>query len=143
MSDAVSRFLLTLWVGGMWVTGYMAAPVLFAMLERQVAGSVAGRMFSIMSYIGLACGTGLLLLGLIGAGRGYIRSWRCWAVVAMVLLVVIGQFVLQPMMVELRATGLPPGGAEAASFGRLHGMAAILFMISCLLGLLLVVRKPA
>lgn len=141
--DAVSRILLTLWVGGMWVTGYMAAPVLFTMLERQMAGSVAGQMFTIMSNIGLLCGSGLLLLGLARSGAAYVRSWRGWAVAAMLLLVIVGQFVLQPMMVELRATGLLAGSTEAASFGRLHGMASILFMASSVLGLLLVAKKPA
>ena len=59
------RILLTLWVGGLWAIGYIAAPTLFAMLDdRKLAGALAGQMFHIISYIGLVCGT-LLFISLL------------------------------------------------------------------------------
>ena len=39
----LERILITFWVGAIWVVGYVVAPTLFAMLERSVAGDVAGR----------------------------------------------------------------------------------------------------
>ena len=37
------RFLLTLWVGGLWIIGYLVTPVLFKTLDnRQLAGELAG-----------------------------------------------------------------------------------------------------
>jgi hypothetical protein len=131
---ALERVLLTLWVGGLWVSGFIVAPLLFAGLEsRAQAGTLAGSLFSIMSYIGLACGT--LLLGLRGLRREHPAArGPLLVIVVMLALVVVGEFVLSPMIAELRAVGQ----VESSRFGQLHGLAAILFMINCLLGLVLV-----
>lgn len=130
------RILLTLWVGGMWTTGYMVAPILFTTLDdRQLAGMLAGQMFTVMSYIGLVCGTLLLIGSLYRAG---FKHWRTLLLILMLALVCVGQFVLQPMMAELKAQGLAEGSVAAASFGRLHGVASILFLIASLAGLVLV-----
>lgn len=137
------RSLLTLWVGGLWVAGYVVAPSLFATLDdRQLAGQLAGQVFRIMSYIGLLAGGLLLLSTLVRVGGAWLREWRVWALAAMLLLVIIGAFVIQPMMVELKLQsaqdGIVPGSAQAAAFGRLHGISSILFLISSVLGLGLV-----
>ena len=55
----------------------------------------------------------------------------------MFVIVLVGQFVLQPMMAELKAVGLTY--ANRPEFGRLHGMASVLFLINSLAGLALVV----
>lgn len=134
------RILLTLWVGGMWATGYLVAPMLFQMLDdRALAGTLAGRMFTGMSYVGLACGGLLLLNIIIGVGARVVRVWQAWVVLGMILLTAIGEFVLQPRMAELRAAGLATGGELAQQFGRLHGAASTLFLITSLLGLALVI----
>ncbi|HEB58752.1 MAG TPA: DUF4149 domain-containing protein [Gammaproteobacteria bacterium] len=132
------QIALTLWVGGMWIVGYVVAPVLFRTLDdRMLAGNLAGQMFTIMSYIGLVCAV-LLLSGQWSAlGVEVLRAWRFWLLVAMLAVVLVGQFVLQPMMAELKAAGLD--GEHATSFGRLHGVASILFLFNSLAGLTLVV----
>jgi len=131
------RILLTLWVGGMWIMGYVVVPVLFKMLDRQLAGNVAGQLFTIMSYIGLLCGILLLTSMLYRHGFANWLQWRVLVLIAMLVIVIIGQFVLQPMMVELKAGGLT--GEAAGQFGRLHGVSSILFMLNSLAGLVLVV----
>ena len=135
--STAARIALTLWVGGMWTTGYIVAPVLFNMLDKQTAGEVAGRLFTIISYVGIGCAVLLLM----DASTGNTPMWkqtRVRLVAVMVLIVMIGQWGLQPMMVELKAQGLDQA-AVRAQFGRLHGAAAVLFMINSLLGLALVV----
>ena len=131
------RILLTLWIGGMWAIGYIVAPVLFKMLERQVAGNIAGQLFTIMSYIGLLCGILLLTSLIYRVGFSNWLQWRVLLIVAMLVIILIGQFVLQPMMVELKAAGLT--GDIKAQFGRLHGISSILFMANSLAGLALVI----
>ena len=140
--SVTERILLTLWVGGMWITGYMVAPVLFGTLDdRQLAGTLAGHMFTSMSYIGLACGV-LLLVG--GLARDGLRQWRNGFIMIMLVIIIIGQFVLQPMMAELKAAGIAEGTANAAEFGKLHGIASVMFLLNSLLGLVLVIMpsKP-
>ena len=129
---ALERILLTLWVGSLWVTGFVVAPVLFAELaDRTLAGSTAGTLFTLTSYIGLVCGGVLLLLNVALHKR---MNWRALTITAMLLLIVIGQFVITPMVAELRLQGL----TESARFGRLHGVASVLFLLTSVLGLLLV-----
>jgi hypothetical protein len=129
---AAERILLTLWVGALWVAGFIVAPLLFSELDdRALAGSLAGSLFTITSYLGLCCGGVLLLFN--GLGHRAV-NWRGVVIVGMLLLVVIGQFVITPMVVELRVQGL----TDTPRFGQLHGMASVLFIATSLLGLMLV-----
>lgn len=129
---AAERILLTLWIGSLWVAGFVVAPLLFAELEdRALAGSVAGSLFTVTSYTGLVCGGLLLLVNGTSFRR---RNWRAVVIVCMLLLVVVGQFVITPMVAELRVQGL----TDTPRFGQLHGLASVLFIVTSLLGLVLV-----
>jgi len=133
------RSLLTLWVGGLWVAGYVVAPSLFASLDdRQLAGQLAGQVFRLISYIGMTAGSVLLVSAVLRAGSEWLREWRVWTLAAMLVLVLIGAFVIQPMMVELKLGGIVPGSAQATAFGRMHGISSVLFLITSVLGLALV-----
>jgi hypothetical protein len=57
----------------------------------------------------------------------------------MLLLVVIGEFVLQPQMAALKAEGIIEGSGAAARFGVLHGIASLLYLINSLTGIVLLV----
>ena len=129
---AAERILLTLWVGALWVTGFMVAPLLFAELDdRALAGSVAGSLFTVTSYLGLLCGALLLVINGLSVRA---VNWRAVVIVIMLLIVVIGQFVITPMVADLRVQGL----TDSARFGQLHGIASVLFLITSVLGLVLV-----
>ena len=52
----------------------------------------------------------------------------------MLALVVVGQFVLAPMIADLRQQGL----VETARFGQLHGLSGVAYLLSSVLGLVLV-----
>ncbi len=136
---ALERIAAALWVGGLWAVGYLAVPVLFAMLEdRQLAGALAGQIFSLLNIAGLFCAVVLIGVGLVRCGGGWLRSRRGMAVVAMTLLVALSMTVLQPMMQELKAAGLVPGSEAAARFGQLHGLSSVLYLVTSLLGLFVV-----
>jgi hypothetical protein len=98
----LERILLTLWAGSLWV-----------------------------SYIGLVCGSSLLLLN---AAIHKCINWRVLVIIGMLLLIVIGQFVITPMVVELRVQGL----TDTPRFGQLHGVASVLFLMTSVLALALV-----
>jgi len=136
MFQVSEKILLTIWVGGMWAIGYIVAPVLFQMLDKPVAGNVAGQLFTIMSYVGIFSALALILNIVVQRGFHF-RHWQLMTILAMLVLVIIGQFVIQPLMAELKATGLTE--LNRAEFGRLHGMASVLFLINSLAGLVLVV----
>lgn len=138
LQPAGERLLLTLWVGGLWAIGYMVAPALFATLDdRALAGSLAGVMFEIIAYVGLVCGAALLLFNQL---RNSARrcNWRALVLLAMLLSVMAGEFLLGPMIAGLREQGL----ADSARFARLHGIAASVYLLTSVLGLALVVAGP-
>ena len=140
--EALQSMAATLWVGGMWVTGFMVAPVLFAKLgDRALAGLVAGRLFELMSFVGLACAGYLLLFRLVrDHGRAFTQG-VFWTVLVMLLLVIAGEFGVQPIMESLKEQALPREVMESVfrdRFATWHGVASILYIIESVLGVILV-----
>lgn len=130
------RLLLTLWVGSLWAIGYIAAPVLFSILDdKSIAGNLAGQMFHIVSYIGLVCGS-LLAISIFQRSR---VTWQIWIVLLMLVLVAGSEFILQPMMEALKVQGLLEGSPTKKQFGILHGVASSIYLAVSLCGFLLVV----
>ena len=136
MFQTSEKILLTIWIGGMWAIGYIVTPVLFQMLDKSVAGQVAGQLFSIVSYIGIFSAVALIISVLVKQGFSR-RHWQLLVLIAMLLVIMIGQFVIQPMMEELKAVGLSE--TNASQFGRLHGIASVLYLMNSLAGLALVI----
>lgn len=142
IAEKIEVVLQTLWIGGVWVIGYVVAPILFASLdERRLAGELAGHMFTAINYIGLGCGTLLLAFALLKPNRPLFKDLRVIALLLMLLLIVVSAFVLQPMMQELKLAGIVSGSESAAQFGRLHGVSSVLYLATSLLGLFLLLYR--
>jgi hypothetical protein len=137
---------LALWVGGMWMLGYVVVPVLFKLLpDRQLAGMVAGQLFSLLAFIGIACALYLLLYQLQQFGRAALRRATFRITLTMLLLVLIGQFVLQPILADLKVQALPRDvmqSALAAQFKTWHAVSGIFYLIQSMLGIALLVLDP-
>ena len=138
---------LTAWVGGLWSVGYLAVPVLFrAQADKQLAGMLAGEMFHALGYVGLVCGTIILLQKIVAPGDSTKKSWRqndTGAVVAMLIIGLVIQFGIAPIMADMKLQARPEDvmhSAYAASFKILHGASSILYLVESLLGLYLVIR---
>jgi hypothetical protein len=136
------------WVGSLLTLGYVVAPVLFSMLDRPTAGSVAAQLFRIEGFVGVACALILLLISnrQVRSGVADYRRAR-WIVAAMLLCVLIGYFGLQPFMNSLRIAAQEAGtelsqSPYAKQFGMLHGVSSAFYLIESLLGLVLVWRLP-
>ena len=145
MPQRFFQLLATVWCGSLWTIGYVVAPTLFAMLEdRQLAGSIAGRLFHAEAWIGLATGCFLLLAAtaLVRRGQAAYKRLR-WLVLAMLVCVLVGYFGLQPFMASLRAQADALGVAVGdspyrARFGMLHGVSSVFYLVQSLLGLMLI-----
>lgn len=138
----LARVAVSAWAGGMWAIGYLAVPMLFYSLpDRMLAGALAGQMFTGMAYTGLVCGLYLLVYGYWQSGKKVLTQRVYWVVIALILLIMVEQFGLQPQMAELKTQALPLDVMHSGLAGRfrmLHGIASILYLVQSLLALALV-----
>ncbi len=138
----IQRIILTLWIGGLWAVGYLVAPVLFHYLQSpQLAGQIAGELFTLMSWFGLASA---LILTVIYSYLAQAK-WRFLVLFLMAVLIAINLLYLTPEIAGLRsvAGGAIEKGTEVYNrFAMLHGIASGLYLLVSLLGLLLVIRQP-
>lgn len=147
ITDHLASLSLTAWVGSLWAIGYLAVPVLFhAQPDRQLAGMLAGEMFTVSAHLGLLFGSYLVFYFYRQSGR--LREPKLWIVAVMLILTLIIQFGIQPVMSELKLQAAPLNvmdSAYAARFKLLHGLSSITYLMESLLGLLLVVKgcRPA
>jgi MFS family permease len=143
IADALQSIAVTLWVGGLWIVGFVVAPLLFSRLgDRALAGLMAGKLFTVIAWIGVACAAWLIVFRLARYRAGCLKQGFFWAVVLMLLLALAGQFGVQPVMEALRAQALPKEVMESVLRDRFmtwHGVASALYVIQGLLGLALVV----
>lgn len=134
---------IVLWVGGMWMLGYVVVPALFKLLpDRMLAGRVAGELFTLLAIIGIACALYLLLHQLQQFGRAALQRNTFRITTAMLLFVLIGQFILQPILADLKVQALPLDvmlSPLAGQFKTWHAVSGILFLLQSLLGIGLVV----
>lgn len=142
LTDAIYAIALTLWIGGLWAIGYIVAPTLFYSLpDRALAGMLAGKLFTLMAYVGIGCATYLLLFRLVRFGGACFRHGVFWIVLAMLVLTLAGEFGVQPILAGLKDQALPTGVMESVFRDRFvawHGIASVLYLILSVLGVALV-----
>jgi hypothetical protein len=143
IADALQSMTASLWVGGLWAIGFIVAPVLFATLpDRALAGLLAGKLFSLMAWTGMACALYLLLYRLLRDGMGALRQGVLWVVLLMLVLTLAGEFGVQPVLAALKEQALPRQVMESVlrdRFAAWHGVASGLYVIQSVLGAALVI----
>ena len=147
LADNLSLIAVTLWVGGMWAIGYIAAPVLFSALsDKMLAGMLAGKMFTVIAYVGLVCGGYLVLYRPARFGAVAFKQGVFWAAAAMLLLTIAGHFGVQPILEALKEQALPRDVMQSVlkdRFATWHGISSGLYLLQSLLGLVLVLQRKS
>ena len=133
-----------IWIGGLWAIGYLAVPALFyGQPDKQLAGTLAGQMFVQLGYVGIVCGTYLLLYRMVMSGYSALRELRFCIVAAMLVVTLLMQFGIQPLMADLKAQAFPLDVMQSAFAGRFrmwHGVSSVFYLLESLLGALLVIK---
>jgi len=142
---ALRKISITFWVGGLWVIGYLVAPILFSALSdnRPLAGTLAGKMFRAIGWAGIGCGAFLLIYQFSSIKAAVLRHSTFWLVSLMVAIALILQFWIQPVMAMLRSSGAPVdfmGLPLLRSFAFWHGVSSTLYLIQSVLGLVLIIK---
>jgi predicted cobalt transporter CbtA len=143
MLSSLNLIVITLWVGALWATGLSAYVLFDTLQDKQLAGSLAGKLFTVVSYVGMASGFYLLIQRLLDYGTGALKQSFFWAVFTMLLLVLAGHFGIQPILAQLKADAMPADVMHsifAERFGKWHGVASVAYLVECLLGFVLVLK---
>lgn len=143
MAHKLTLILITLWVGALWATGFSAYILFDTVQDKQLAGGLAGKLFTVVSYIGMVSAFYLLIQRLLDFGTSALKQSYFWAVFVMLLLVLAGHFGIQPILAQLKTDALPNDvmhSVFADRFGKWHGIASIAYLIECLLGFVLVLK---
>lgn len=142
LAAVLQSVAVTLWVGGMWAIGFIAAPTLFARLaDRTAAGVIAGRLFTLIALIGTVCAAYLLIYRLARHGASAFKQLLFWIVLLMLVLVVAGEFGIQPILAALKTQALPKQVMESVfrdRFAVWHGVASVVYIIQSVLGVVLI-----
>jgi len=130
--ERLRRALPGLWLGMLLALAFIAAPSLFAILDRPVAGRVAARLFAIEAQLSLLLAVVLGLLERARAaqqlpGQGSRVSTELLLVLGALFCTVLGHYAIQPMMEAARA------GQGTWSFGALHAASTALYLLKSLL----------
>jgi len=143
MTQRLTLIIVTLWVGALWATGLSAYMIFDTLQDRQLAGSLAGRLFTMVSYIGMASALYLLIQRLLASGTSALKQSYFWAAFVMLLLVLAGHFGIQPLLAQLKSDALPNDvmhSVFASRFNTWHGVASVAYLAECLLGFVLVLK---
>lgn len=142
-SDKFALIIITLWVGALWTTGAVAYVLFDTLQDKQLAGQLAGKLFTYVSYLGLFSAFYLLIQRLLSVGTQALKQGFFWAVFLMLLLVLAGHFGIQPLLAQLKASALPSDVMQSVFANRFrtwHGVASIAYVMQCLLGFIVVLR---
>lgn len=132
-------WLAAVWTGITVAVGGLGAPAAFMVLERDLAGKVAGRMFTLEAKLtlGLAIVSFMIerrrVRDLAESGQtSTVMTGNLLLILGALFLAIFGEFVLHPM-IEVAKLGQP----AALSFGALHGLSSALYwvravMVGCL-----------
>ena len=135
------RLLLTLWVGSIWAIGYITAPFAFMYFEDiEMASGFVGKLFIIVNYLGLACGSALVIR-YASLGQHAMTLWRFWVTVTMLILVVFIHFYLQVEISVIKSLDWRQNSALSDQFNLLHHIGTVVYALLSILGLALVATQ--
>lgn len=145
LPDLLAAWAVTLWVGGLWAIGYLAAPVLFYNLEdKMLAGRLAGHMFTWIALFGIGCAVWLMVHRIFRFGGSALKQSFFWLVLVMLLLTLAQHFGIQPLMQHMKDQAMPQDVMHSLfkdRFAAWHGVSSVIYLIQSLLGLVLVVKQ--
>jgi len=148
-AEALYAIAITLWVGSLVAIGVAASVLFDGLTDRTLAGAIAGKLYTLVAFAGMAFGTYLLLYLVIRRGWRAIKSSVFWIVLVMLILAMVGHFGIQPVIAQIKAEQrLAEATVSAlqkvdtalhAQFLMWHGISMALYLLQSLLGLWLVV----
>lgn len=138
--NALKNVLQTLWVGGLWIVGFLVAPALFR-ADPAHAGMLAGVVFGWMAWVGIVCGIYLLIHAAWTHGFRVVQGAAFWLVLGMLVCTIVNHFAVFPIIADLKAQASHAAqGVLGGGFSTWHTISSLIYLLQCVLGLSLVLR---
>jgi hypothetical protein len=133
----------TFWIGGLWVVGIVAYELFKLIPEAQLAGNIAGQLFRMMAYVGMAASIYLLIQRVYQYGTNTLKQGFFWIILLMLLLILISHLGINPLLEKFKLEAMPKDVMEsvfADRFATWHGISSIAYLLECFLGIFAILK---
>ncbi|MEJ2793890.1 DUF4149 domain-containing protein [Iodobacter sp. LRB] len=137
LGSGLKNLLTVLWIGGMWTIGVIAAPALFAGLDKATAGMVAGKLFHAIGWVGIVAGVYLAIWCVWQMGMRGFQSSKFWLVVGMLFCTLINQFAIFPLIASLKpAVSTAAEGVFGGGLAQWHTISSLIYLLQSVFGII-------
>ena len=133
----------TFWIGGLWVVGIVAYELFKLIPEAQLAGNIAGQLFRMMAYVGMAASIYLLIQRVYQYGTNTLKQGFFWIILLMLLLILISHLGINPLLEKFKLEAMPKDVMEsvfADRFATWHGISSVAYLLECFLGIFAILK---
>ena len=139
-----SKIAMTFWLGGTWMAGIVIFPVLFKTLDQITASELVSQILNIQSYIGIICLIIAFIEVIVNNRLALLATKRFWYILCMFSVLVVEYFAIFPMIYALREKislfAQQLVSLQNNAFDFWHSFSAILFILTCFLGMLYLIE---
>jgi hypothetical protein len=133
----------TFWIGGLWVVGFVAYELFKMIPEAQLAGNIAGQLFKMMDYVGMASSIYLLIQRVYQYGTNALKQGFFWLILLMLILILVSHLGINPLLEKFKLEAMPKDVMEsvfADRFSTWHGISSIAYLLECFLGVFAILK---
>ena len=133
----------TFWIGGLWVVGIVAYELFKLIPEAQLAGNIAGQLFRMIAYVGMAASIYLLIQRVYQYGTNALKQAFFWIIMFMLLLILISHLGINPLLEKFKLEAMPKDVMEsvfADRFATWHGISSVAYLLECFLGIFAILK---
>lgn len=142
-SENLAIITATFWIGGLWVVGIVAYELFKLIPEAQLAGNIAGQLFRMIAYVGMAASIYLLIQRVYQYGTNALKQAFFWIIMFMLLLILISHLGINPLLEKFKLEALPKDVMEsvfADRFATWHGISSVAYLLECFLGIFAILK---
>lgn len=135
MGNGLKNLLTTLWIGGMWVIGVIAAPILFSHVDKVLAGMLAGKLFHAIGWVGIVAGVYLAIWWIWANGLRAFQNGKFWLVMGMLACTLINQFAVFPIIAGIKpAVSNATEGMFGGGLSSWHTISSLIYLLQSVFG---------
>jgi predicted cobalt transporter CbtA len=111
--------------------------------EAQLAGNIAGQLFRMIAYVGMAASIYLLIQRIYQYGTNALKQGFFWIIVLMLVLILISHLGINPLLEKFKLDAMPKDVMEsvfADRFATWHGISSIAYLLECFLGIFAILK---